>query len=126
MSIQELAQVLPAPQSPVDAAGERSGWLAVEAELKTALPEDYKAFIETYGSGTVDGFLRIFNPFAVDRNVNLMSRMPEMMWALNEVRPTALMTPGLRLYPETNGALPFGVSHNGDFLMWVTVGRPDD
>ncbi len=43
-----LIRLLPPPAAPDDNHGD---WQAVEAELGTPLPDDYKAFIELFGTG---------------------------------------------------------------------------
>jgi len=48
----------PADQ-PADAKGD---WSTIERILGTGLPADFRELIETYGSGTFGGSLRLFNP----------------------------------------------------------------
>jgi hypothetical protein len=69
--LERLGQLLPPPEDPVE-PGRPDGWAAVEAALGTGLPSDFKAFTERYGSGMVDDFLYLFNPFAAGEDGNLL------------------------------------------------------
>ena len=63
------------------------------------LPNDYKAFISTYGSGSVNGLLSIWSPFAKDDARNLFRQVDLSRVDAEEVqaryaalkRPTALL-----------------------------------
>jgi len=99
--LERLRELLPPPAEPVE-PGRPDSWPAVEATLGTRLPRDFKAFAERYGSGKVDDFLYLFNPFAAGQDGNLP------------------------LFPEHGGVLPLGRTDNGDELYWVTDGDPDD
>jgi hypothetical protein len=41
-------------------------WAAVEAALGTALPGDYKRFVEAYGAGSIDDHLTVYAPDGPD------------------------------------------------------------
>jgi hypothetical protein len=60
--LERLRQLLPPAAEPVE-PGRPDSWAAVEAALGAGLP-DFKGLTEGYGSGTVDDFLYLFNPFA--------------------------------------------------------------
>lgn len=54
-------------------AKNNAGWSKIETKLGTSLPEDYKNFIKTYGTGGIDNFIWILTPFCLDlRNQALM------------------------------------------------------
>jgi hypothetical protein len=54
--LRALAQHLPPPPAPLEVPT-KAAWAAAERAL-APLPEDYKEFVETYGTGSIDGFLR--------------------------------------------------------------------
>jgi hypothetical protein len=56
----KLVKILPPPKKPVEAHGD---WRKAEAKLGTSLPDDYKTFIEAYGTGAISYELRILSPF---------------------------------------------------------------
>lgn len=55
MSIESLSKVLSGPIHPLGIPKSRD-WKTAEGAL-SRLPEDYKAFIERYGTGSVAGFI---------------------------------------------------------------------
>ena len=122
--LDRLLQLLPPPADPVE-PGRPDGWAAVEAALGTGLPGDFKAFTELYGSGTVDDFLYLFNPFAQGQDGNLVVEKDRVLAAYRQTRvrfPDRLPLPP---FPEPGGVLPLGRTDNGDELYWVTDGDPD-
>ena len=122
--LERLRQLLPPPADPVE-PGRPDGWAAAERNLGTALPGDFKAFTELYGSGTVDDFLYLFNPFASGQDGNLLAEKDRVLAAYGQTRarfPDRLPLPP---FPEPGGVLPLGRTDNGDELYWVTAGDPD-
>jgi SUKH superfamily protein len=124
MSLDALVSVLPPPDAPVD-AGSPAGWAAVEAELGTALPADYKAFVERYGSGVIGDFIRPFNPFSTNPNRNLKVQAETQLDALRQIQRKYPDEVPFPLFPEEGGYLPWGRTDNGDILHWKTAGPPD-
>jgi hypothetical protein len=123
--LERLRQLLPPPADPVE-PGRPDGWAAVEAAIGTQLPSDFKAFTEQYGSGMVDDFLYLFNPFASGKDGNLLVEKDRVLAAYRQSRarfPDRLPLPP---FPEEGGVLPLGRTENGDELYWVTQRDPDD
>ena len=60
--------------------------MVVERSLGTALPGDFKAFTQQYGSGTVDDFLYLFNPFAAGQDGNLLAKKDRVLAAYRQTR----------------------------------------
>jgi hypothetical protein len=112
--LEQLRRLLPPPAEPLEPAPP-GGWAEVEAALGTGLPEDFKAFTELYGSGKVDDFLYLFNPFAEGQDGNLLFEKDRVLAAYAETR--AKFPARLPLPPFTD---------NGDELFWVTRGDPGD
>jgi hypothetical protein len=122
--LERLLRLLPPPADPVEPA-RPDGWAAVERALGTGLPGDFKAFTQRYGSGTVDDFLYLFNPFAAGKDGNLVAEKDRVLAAYRQTRarfPDRLPLPP---FPEPGGVLPLGRTDNGDELYWVTDGDPD-
>jgi hypothetical protein len=127
MSIEKLAAVLPPPAGPVETP--RRGaedWAAVEGGLGTPLPPDYKAFVEGYGTGAIDDFLWVFNPFSANEHANLISQTKVRLDSLRSLRDEFQLDIRYELFPAGGGLLPFGATANGDVLFWETAGEPQD
>ena len=122
--LDRLRQLLPPPADPVE-PGRPDGWTAVERRLGTALPGDFKAFTERYGSGTVDAFLYLFNPFAASQDGNLVAEKDRVLAGYAQTRARFPDRLALPPFPEPGGVLPLGRTDNGDELYWVTDGDPD-
>jgi hypothetical protein len=123
--LEQLRLLLPPPAEPLEAAPP-DGWDEVEAALGTALPADFKAFTELYGSGKVDDFLYLFNPFAQGQDGNLLYEKDRVLAAYAETRARFPERLPLPPFPEEGGVLPLGRTDNGDELYWVTGGDPAD
>ena len=123
--LEQLRLLLPPPAEPVEAAP-LDGWAEVEAVLGTGLPDDFKAFTELYGSGKVDDFLYLFNPFAPGRDGNLIDEKDRVLAAYAQTRARFPQRLPLPPFPEEGGVLPLGRTDNGDELYWVTRGDPGD
>jgi hypothetical protein len=63
MSIKDLLNLVPPPEAPVD-PGSEAEWAAVERQLGTELPSDYKSYIRHYGKGVLAEWIVIYNPFS--------------------------------------------------------------
>ncbi len=117
-ALNELRAVLPPPKRPLHNRGD---WAAVEAAIELPLPPDYKAFVATYGRGTVNNCLEIESPFGLKSDV----RQWWVEWAafyedVAEYEP--LSEP---IYPQPGGLLPFGTLGDVNILNWRTEGEPE-
>jgi hypothetical protein len=122
MSLNSLLSILTPPQSPAEAPTSED-WEKIEEWLKR-LPSDYRAFVDRFGTGKINGFLWILNPASANRYLNLLREMEPILNALKELRDSGEHCP-YPLYPEQGGLLPFGKTDNGDGMFWLTVGEPD-
>jgi SMI1 / KNR4 family (SUKH-1) len=123
--LERLRLLLPPPTNPVERA-RPDGWAKVEAALGTRLPDDFKAFTELYGSGKVDDFLYLFNPFAAGQDGNLLFEKDRVLAAYTQTRAKFPQRLPLPPFPEPGGMLPLGRTDNGDELYWVALGDPGD
>jgi hypothetical protein len=122
--LEQLRQLLPPPADPVE-PGRPDSWAEVEGALGTELPGDFKAFTELYGSGKVDDFLYLFNPFTAGQDGNLLVEKNRVLEGYRQTRARFPERLPLPPFPEPGGVLPLGRTDNGDELYWVTQGDPD-
>jgi hypothetical protein len=122
--LERLRELLPPPADPVE-PGRPDGWAEVEGALGTGLPGDFKAFTELYGSGMVDDFLYLFNPFATGEDGNLLFEKDRVLAGYRQTRDKYPERLPLPPFPEEGGVLPLGRTENGDELYWVTEGDRD-
>jgi len=121
-----LTEIIPPPKHPQETKLESDvAWHEIEDKIGTALPNDYKLYIATYGSGMLADFIIPFNPFAESANYNLIDRQ-EIADHYRDVRAQygdeRVPYP---LYPDADGLLPWADTANGNYLFWLTVGKPD-
>src|SRR6266850_5784244 len=107
MVFDELVSVVRPPAQPVDAQGD---WGEVVSRLGFSLPVDYMQFVESFGSGSLDDFIWVLNPFATNRNLNLLYHLTRVLGGLRGLKE---MHPDLVPYPplfEPGGPFPWGVT----------------
>jgi SMI1-KNR4 cell-wall len=122
-SLKALMQLMRPPAGPSETpSGDE--WQSVEARLGMELPEDYKEFVTRYGTGAVDSFLWILNPFSQNDNLNLISQARTRLDAQRQFSEETGTTSPYALYPNANGLFPWGVTDNGDVLYWLCKGSP--
>ena len=117
-TLSELIAILPPPAAPEENHGD---WNAVEKELGVQLPDDYKVFIETYGTGVISCELSILNPFTQHDGSNLFRKLEwlrEMDREFNSENPRGGTPP----FPAEGGVLPCAWSNENDFVFWRTSG----
>jgi hypothetical protein len=114
----QLGLIIEAPECPKERPSAED-WRAFETRF-SAVPADFKAFIDQFGTGNIGGFIWVFNPASSNENLNLCIQVEKQLTALKGSR-----IPGLNLFPEKGGILPFGITDNGDLIAWKVEGRPD-
>src|SRR5215212_1154799 len=103
MSLEALMRIVPPPNKPVEAGSGRN-WLQVEQALGTALPSDYKEYINLYDTGELGGFVAVYNPFSEDENSqgrNLLVRALEVLDIWRSKRASYRANYGDQEYPYT-------------------------
>jgi hypothetical protein len=105
--LEQLRRLLPPPADPVE-PGRPDGWAEVEGALGTELPADFKAFTELYGSGTVDDFLYLFNPFTTGQDGNLLVEKDRVLPGYRQTRARYPERLPLPAFPDPGGVLPLG------------------
>lgn len=95
-------------------------WNKIERKLGTKLPYDYKAFINEFGTGSIDEFIWILTPFDDDEYVNFFKKGELIKEAY---KSSKLSSPDYfkhNIFPEKSGLIPWGYTENGDELYWLT------
>ena len=124
MAIECLKAVLQPPAKPADTSGDET-WEEVEKELGTRLPEDYKSFVDSFGTGSINHYIVVFNPFSSNQFVNLIKRCRDDSEGLGRLRDEFPQQYLHDLFPSSGGLLPFASTDNGEVLYWKTDGPPD-
>jgi hypothetical protein len=117
-----LLNIMPPPTKPFE-CGTWEDWIRSQTSainLVGRLPIDYKLFINAYGSGSINDFLYIFNPFSKNPNLNLTHQIIHQLSELNRVK----MHSGNKhcpypLYFEPGGLLPWGRTRKYTTLYWL-------
>jgi len=122
MVLERLNAIMPPPSRPREVPTPLQ--IADCEEEHGALPSDYKAFIQQYGTGCVDEFIWILNPASANRNLCLGIRIGELLAALRDAAPAVLGFP-FSLEEGAEELLPVAVSDNGDLLAWWKAGKPE-
>lgn len=126
MTLASLLIVLSPPATPYE-RGINEEWPAIESTLRIVLPNDYKEYINTFGTGRINGYLSPYNPFSDNRFLNLVKQIPNQLGILQRIKDEwGNEECPYPLYPEPHGLLPWGVTGNGNVLLWATIGCADD
>ena len=121
----QIAEVLPPPEEP---DGLNRSWQTVESELGLGLPNDYKQFIDRYGSGCI---LAADAEGASIISYNLRGVPDVVGWVsaaarrYDDDRKAGYQHP-FAPYPQAGGLLAWATTPNGDFFNWRTEGEPSD
>jgi hypothetical protein len=124
----QLLNYISPPAKPKE-IGNPKAWEKIETRLGLQLPRDYKAFIDHYGTGSFEGFIIVYSPFAQDEYLNPFYVLDTLHQA--EVQ-TQLMGKSawtavhpFELYPAPDGLLPWGCTIDlGDTFFWRVKGAP--
>ncbi|MFB7382527.1 SMI1/KNR4 family protein [Kitasatospora purpeofusca] len=116
--IETLSKVM----SPEHGADEQVDWVAARARWGVAFPEDYRAFMAVYGSGSISDEADILAPAPV--GTTLVASMAEetadarRLWQA-EGGPAALDV-------DPNHILAWGATSGPDLLCWLTEDEDPD
>jgi hypothetical protein len=116
-----LKTVMEPPREPAETR-HGNDWRSVEKKLGTELPADYKELINVYGTGVVDHFLWVLNPFSKNKNLNLLDAGNAQLIALRQLRAEFGEDIPYPVFPESNGLLPWAKTDNGDVVYWSCKG----
>jgi len=121
MTAASLSRIMPPPANPIESDG---SWSHVEQILGITLPDDFKDLIRTYGSGTIDHFVSILNPFSTRPTLNLLEQAKRQLDALRVLHDEFGEPNPFELYPAPGGLLPVAITDNGDVIHWLIRGNP--
>jgi len=121
--LERLVQLMPPPPDPIDSIGD---WHAVESQINTRLPDDYKSFIELYGTGRIAGLLWPLNPFSSNKFLNLLHQCSLILDTERSLRDEFPKYHPWPLFPESDGLFPWCTTDNGDYILWRTKGDPNN
>jgi hypothetical protein len=124
MKFEEFCQIIQPPETPVE-NGETEEWGRVEKAIGTRLPNDYKNYINVFGTGCLANFLWVFNPFTRNTNLNLLNQVTVQLNAITTLEEEFGEKSPYQVYPTPGGLLPWGITDNGDVLFWLTNDEPD-
>jgi hypothetical protein len=120
--MEELRRLVPPPADPIGAEGD---WADCEQQLQLRLPQDYKEFIATYGSGTLCGLFAISSPFLSPRLRKETVREWWANWAgVYDCWGDVQRPLPYPRYPAVPGLLPWGTYGDVNVLSWYTGADP--
>lgn len=101
-------------------------WSDIEEKHNIFFPDDYKWFISNYGTGLINDFILVFNPFSENKNINFFDQIEYLLESYLISKEYDQEAFYWSVYPEKGGLLPFGRTLNGDELYWKTDGNPNE
>jgi hypothetical protein len=120
MNIEKLKTILPPPLHPLEPPAE-GDWNKVNSWLG-GVPDDYKTFLDSFGTGCTGEFLWIFNPASSNKHLNFSEQCRRQQTALKDAIENWSDSVGP---PNALEFVPFGISDNGDVLGWKAQESPD-
>jgi hypothetical protein len=119
--VRTLAKLVPPPDKPKCSVGD---WGKIERVIGFALPPDYKDFIGTYGTGSLQSFMHIWNYLDVKSPNDILEAIQQIN-SIYEGDKNAGYPIQFKPFPEPGCILPFCSTDDGNYLNWLTVGKPN-
>jgi hypothetical protein len=125
-----ITQIIAPPAEPCE-TGTQKNWEKIEKRLGLKFPQDYKALINTYGTGSFNDFIIVYNPFAQNEYLNLLYVLDTLHQADQQTQLLAdsvwTAVDPFELYPAPKGLLPWGGTTNlGETFFWQIKGPPEN
>ena len=113
MMIEVLKSIVSAPKFNVNC-----DWNVIENDFKIIIPIDFKKVVEAYGSGCIDDFLWILNPFSENQSINFLASryFIESYLSLKNEFPEYFIR---SIFPEDQSFFPWCVTDNGETFNWI-------
>lgn len=86
-------------------------WTEVEAYVASALPADFKAFLDAYGTGVICDELVVFHPRGAGPLLDRMRKIHETFGGSRRRSPDFHPFP---FHPESGGLISWGYDHSGN------------
>ncbi|MFF7716063.1 hypothetical protein [Streptomyces sp. NPDC007988] len=123
-----LAELKALLGAPVRRSHGTAGWAAAERYVGSALPRDFTAFLDSYGSGVVCGELVVLHP---EGSSPLLPRMEATHRMFAARRRAASADGDLEhfphpFHPEPGGLVSWGYDHSGDEHFFLPCGPDPD
>jgi hypothetical protein len=93
-------------------------WHAWENEMNLKVPNEYKKFINEYGTGRLGELIWILNPFAKVPRFNLESFLETKADAFAYMESELERKSEYSVYNQGSGIVPFAFTDNGDGIYW--------
>lgn len=108
---------------PVTRKPSSDDWTEVEEYVGSPLPADFKAFLDTYGTGVICDELVVFHPRGSSPLLARMRRIHESFGGSWRSDPDRYP---FRFHPEPDGLVSWGYDHSGDeHFFWPCDPDPD-
>ncbi|MFE0021010.1 SMI1/KNR4 family protein [Amycolatopsis sp. NPDC059021] len=102
-------------------------WEAVERELGTPLPADYKELLTRFPAGAFRGSIEVENPGQSAEELATVKRTNEQLLEIFADPDTGYLTRvSYRLFPEPGGLYPWGNNGAGGTFWWITDSADPD
>jgi len=121
---ERLINLAPTPSNLIE-PGHTEAWPDIEAEFGTGLPTDFKEIIDRYGVGRFGNYIYLFNPFGSNQPTYKQWAGDLLQDYLTHQTKWPDLTASFSAFPEPGGLLPWGYTKNASWLLWKTVGEPD-
>ena len=119
--LDDLQKLLPPPKSPLLTTVD---WSLVETELGMPLPEDYKAFISTYGNVILCDRLYVIHPLSNGSITGFRESMIALLSGVLHGVPTGRDQVPYPDYPTPGGLFPV-IQIEENLICWITDGTPE-
>ncbi|MER7110124.1 hypothetical protein [Streptomyces sp. NPDC000229] len=116
LRVEELEAALPSMTRWRAAARRSVDWAALQGDLGTGLPSDYRSLAEAYPTLVIDDFLVVSIP-RPGAEASWVSGVRDSSETLRDLYETD-DTQGRAPYPEPGGLLCWAESNSGDGLYW--------
>ncbi|WP_261339974.1 SMI1/KNR4 family protein [Zavarzinella formosa] len=120
-NLQTLKRTVSPPKHPRCPSGD---WAAVEREIGFALPPDYKQFVATYGTGSLQSFMHVWNYLDVPDGTDLKTAIRQVTSEYEHDRRAGYQI-AFEPYPRPGCMIPFCSTDDGNYLNWRAVGEPE-
>ena len=103
------------------------GWAAVERELGTRLPADYKELLTRFPSGAFRSSVEVDNPGqSADELANVKRHNEELLEIFADQDTGYLTGTSYVLFPASEGLYPWGRTDAGGTFWWITDSADPD